>query len=84
MYSDDTAFEPFDESPLEKAIRLQNGLIAQATGNVFDGGDGDAHGQGRNPIRPTPRHAELAVNLAGTMAAFLVSTWKEIKTAAPI
>jgi Abortive infection C-terminus len=38
---------------------------------------GDAHGQGRKPVRPKPRHAELAVNLAGTMAAFLVATWKE-------
>jgi Abortive infection C-terminus len=38
---------------------------------------GDAHGQGRRPVRPKARHAELAVNLAGTMAAFLVSTWKE-------
>ena len=24
-----------------------------------------------------PRHAELAVNLAGTVAAFLVATWSE-------
>lgn len=38
---------------------------------------GDAHGQGRQPVRPKPRHAELAVNLAGTMAGFLVSTWQE-------
>jgi hypothetical protein len=38
---------------------------------------GDAHGQGRRPVKPKPRHAELAVNLAGTMAAFLISTWKE-------
>ncbi|MFN6954556.1 MAG: abortive infection family protein [Acetobacteraceae bacterium] len=38
---------------------------------------GDAHGQGRRPVRPKARHAELAVNLAGTMAAFLVATWKE-------
>lgn len=38
---------------------------------------GDAHGQGRRPVKPKPRHAELAVNLAGTMAAFLVATWKE-------
>ncbi|EHH67710.1 abortive infection family protein [Gluconobacter morbifer] len=38
---------------------------------------GDAHGQGRRPIKPKPRHAELAVNLAGTMASFLVTTWKE-------
>jgi hypothetical protein len=26
---------------------------------------GDAHGQGRKPRKPKPRHAELAVNLAG-------------------
>jgi len=38
---------------------------------------GDAHGQGKRAVRPKLRHAELAVNLAGTMAAFLVSTWKE-------
>jgi hypothetical protein len=38
---------------------------------------GDAHGQGRRPSKPTARHAELAVNLAGSMAAFLVATWKE-------
>ncbi len=38
---------------------------------------GDAHGQGRRPVKPKARHAELAVNLAGTMAAFLVATWKE-------
>lgn len=36
---------------------------------------GDAHGQGRRPVAAKPRHAELAVNLAGTMASFLVATW---------
>ena len=36
---------------------------------------GDAHGQGRKPVRPTARHAQLAVNLAGAMATFLVDTW---------
>jgi hypothetical protein len=38
---------------------------------------GDAHGHGRRQVRPKPRHAELAVNLAGTMAAFLVATWRD-------
>ena len=38
---------------------------------------GDAHGQGRRPVKPKARHAELAVNLAGTMAAFLIATWQE-------
>lgn len=36
---------------------------------------GDAHGQGKVNFRPAPRHAELAVNLAGTMSVFLFSTW---------
>ena len=36
---------------------------------------GDAHGQGKNGVKPATRHAELAVNLAGTMATFLVATW---------
>lgn len=36
---------------------------------------GDAHGQGKRAVRPAPRHAELAVNLAGAMATFLVATW---------
>ena len=35
---------------------------------------GDAHGRGR-PVRVKPRHAQLAVNLAGSMATFLVETW---------
>ena len=38
---------------------------------------GDAHGQGKRTVRPAPRHAALAVNLAGAMATFIVETWKE-------
>jgi len=41
---------------------------------------GDAHGQGRKPIKPQARHAELAVNLAGSMALFLASTYEVNKT----
>ncbi|WKN44237.1 abortive infection family protein [Tunicatimonas pelagia] len=37
----------------------------------------DAHGRGRRAIKPKPRHAELAVNVSGAMAAFLVETWQE-------
>lgn len=36
---------------------------------------GDAHGKGQNSVRPAARHAELAVNLAGSVSLFLVSTW---------
>lgn len=37
----------------------------------------DAHGQGLVNFRPEPRHAELAVNLAGTMSHFLLSSYHE-------
>jgi hypothetical protein len=36
----------------------------------------DAHGRGKSLARPEPRHAELAVNLSGAIATFLVETWK--------
>jgi len=39
----------------------------------------DAHGKGAAGVRPAPRHAELAVNLAGTMATFLLQTWEARK-----
>jgi hypothetical protein len=37
---------------------------------------GDSHGTGRTPVKPAARHAELAVNLAGAAATFLIATWK--------
>lgn len=36
----------------------------------------DSHGQGKHRIRPATRHAELAVNLSGAMATYLVATWE--------
>ena len=36
----------------------------------------DAHGKGVSGTKAAPRHAELAVNLAGTMATFLLQTWE--------
>jgi hypothetical protein len=39
---------------------------------------GDAHGKGKVPhYRPSTRHAELAVNLAGSMALFLIQSYQE-------
>lgn len=35
---------------------------------------GDAHGKGPRPVRVSPRHAHFAVNLAGSVALFLVET----------
>ena len=40
---------------------------------------GDSHGQGKRHVKPLERHAQLAVNLAGSMAMFLVSTWNARK-----
>lgn len=40
----------------------------------------DSHGQGKRPIKPLRRHAELAVNLSGSMTSFLVSTWQAKKS----
>lgn len=39
--------------------------------------EGDAHGRGRKAYRPSPRHAGLAVNLAGSVAVFLMQTWED-------
>ena len=36
----------------------------------------DADGTEVKGFHPAPRHAELAVNLAGTMATFLLATWE--------
>jgi hypothetical protein len=41
---------------------------------------GDAHGQGIRAVKPAHRHAELAVNLAGAVALFLVETWEYNKS----
>lgn len=42
----------------------------------------DAHGTGPLRAKPHARHAELAVNMAGTMATFLVATWEASRTQA--
>lgn len=39
----------------------------------------DAHGKGVTGTKPLSRHAELAVNLSGTMATFLLQTWESRK-----
>lgn len=44
---------------------------------------GDAHGQGKKGVKPAPRHAELAVNLAGAMATFIAQTWDKVKEQQP-
>jgi hypothetical protein len=41
---------------------------------------GDAHGLGKKALRPAPRHADLAANLAGTMCTFLIATFEARKS----
>lgn len=36
----------------------------------------DAHGTGKRAVRPAPRHAELAVNLSGALALYLLATFE--------
>lgn len=40
---------------------------------------GDAHGKGINFRKPTNIYSQLSVNLAGTMACFLLLRWEECK-----
>jgi hypothetical protein len=40
---------------------------------------GDAHGKRSSEIKPDTIHAELAVNLAGTLATLIVSTWEKLR-----
>ncbi len=37
---------------------------------------GDAHGKGKNYVGPDKRHADLVVNLSGTICIFLMETFK--------
>lgn len=39
----------------------------------------DSHGQGPKAVRPASRHAKLAVNVAGTLAMFLVETFEYVQ-----
>ena len=43
----------------------------------------DAHGKGKVGSKPAPRHAELAVNLSGALATYLLATWGARNEAAP-
>lgn len=49
--------------------------IVQSIGSLRNKG-GDAHAGGRSRVPFKPRHAALTVNLAGSMALFLIDTWQ--------
>jgi len=49
--------------------------VVQSIGSLRNKG-GDAHAGGRSRVAFKPRHAALTVNLAGSMALFLIETWQ--------
>lgn len=69
-------------APDQHADKLIRGILGSCTNVVGSLGSlrnmtSDAHGGGRRRMRPAVRHARLAVDLAGAVVAFLVSTWQE-------
>jgi hypothetical protein len=52
-------------------MSVANGLAALR--NTF----GDAHGKAAGTPKPAARHADLAINLAGTLATFLMATYED-------
>lgn len=62
----------------EKAIKQILGGVHSAVEGLgaLRNRTGDAHGKGKQRLASDPLHAELAVNLAGAVATFLVQTWE--------
>ncbi len=60
----------------EEAIKaILGGAIAVVNGiGTLRNKLSDSHGRGGKPVKPAARHASLAVNMAGTLATFLVET----------
>jgi len=57
---------------LGSAMNLVNGL------GTLRNRLSDSHGRGgKIPVKPSQRHASLAVNMAGALAAFIVETHQE-------
>lgn len=72
-------------SPGQHSERIFKQILGGCSGIVNGLGSlrnrlGDAHGKAPRDVRPKARHAELAVNLAGTMALFLIHTYEANKT----
>ncbi len=56
--------------------RILGGCCSVVEGlGAFRSRSGDAHGKGKHVGKPKPRHAALAVNLAGSVSSFLIETY---------
>ena len=67
-------------SPSQHTAEIFKQILGGCTGIVGGLGQlrnklGDAHGKAKKQVKPAPRHAQLAVNLSGAMALFLVETF---------
>lgn len=63
------------QSEVFKTILGNCQSVVQSIGSLRNKG-GDAHAGGRSRVPFKPRHAALTVNLAGSMALFLIETWQ--------
>jgi hypothetical protein len=76
--------ESLDLAPQKQMEQILRQILGGCT-SVIEGigamrnAIGDAHGKGQTFIKPDVRFAELAVNLAGAAATFLVQTWEDKK-----
>jgi hypothetical protein len=60
--------------------RILQGCVSIVSGlGAVRNREGDSHGKGRRSYQPGPRHAALAVNVAGSMALFLLETSDDLR-----
>lgn len=73
--------ETLDLAPNQQSESVMKQILGNLCAVVeglggFRNREGDAHGRGRLNAKPLQRHAALAVNLAGSLASFLIETWE--------
>jgi len=71
--------EALDMHPMQYDEKVFKSILGSAHNIVDELGDfrneaSDAHGPGPYHLNPRPRHAQLAVNLAGAIADYVVRT----------
>ncbi len=65
-------------------MQILSGLISIVSGiATFRTHAGSAHGHGRAPYTPQPRHARLAIGASHTLVNFVIETWTERRKPKP-